>query len=109
MNDDCIEIGLDCLQGGIVLDDGLGFEITLESGFDVEMSAEDGDESEIHMVVGEIVEESIADETNYDFAMEFASADTSFVYVGPTLPAVEVEWSTDAWFRNDGWFCGEAW
>lgn len=109
MNDGCIEIGVEWMQDGIILDDGFDIEISFESDFDVELETEDGDGSEIHLVVGEIVEESLSEETEYDFAMEFASADTSFVYVGPALPAVEVEWSTDAWFRNDGWFRSEAW
>ena len=109
MNDGCIEIGTEWVQDGIVLDDGFGFEVSVESGLDVELEAEDGDGSEIHLVIGQIVEESVAGQTDYDFAMEFASAGTSFVYVGPSLPAVEVEWSTDAWFLPDGWFRSEAW
>ncbi len=106
---DCIEIGTEWPQSEIVIAEGLDMELTIESGFDVMVEAEFGDESEIHLIVGDIVEESVAEETEYDFDMEFASAETNYVYVGPALPAVEVEWSTDAWFRSDGWFRSEAW
>lgn len=106
---DCIEIGTEWEQSGIEIDDGFDMELSVESGFDVEVEAEYEDDSEIHLIVGDIVEETTADEAAYDFGMEFTNAETAYVYVGPGLPTVEVEWSTDAWFREDGWFDSEGW
>lgn len=105
---DCIEIGTEWPQSAIELD-GYDMELTVESGFDIMVEAEFDNDSEIHLIIGDIVHESKADETEYDFEMEFSSAESNYVYVGPALPAVEVEWSTDAWFRSDGWFRSEAW
>ncbi|MBQ8959403.1 MAG: hypothetical protein IJ057_13045 [Bacteroidales bacterium] len=106
---DTIEIGTHWEDSGIVLDDGFDLEMTVESGFDIMVEAEFDDESEVHLIVGDIVDESVAAETEYDFGMEFSNAERAYVYVGPDLPAVEVEWSTDAWFRSDGWFDSEGW
>lgn len=64
---------------------------------------------EIHILTGDFVEESNERDAQLDFLTEFADTRTSFVYFGPALPAVDGEWSTDAWFRNDGWFGEEAW
>ena len=105
---DAIEIGT-IWEAGIVVDDGFDMEMTVESGFDVMVETEFDDSSEVHLVIGDIVEESKADETQYDFDMEFASVVNNYVYVGPALPDIDVEWSTDAWFRTDGWFQSEAW
>jgi hypothetical protein len=106
---DCIEIGTDWPQFGIVIDDGFDMELTVESGFDIMVKSEFENDSEIHIIMGDIVHESKADETEYDFEMEFSDADTSFIYVGPALPEVEVTWNSDAWFHSDGWFESEAW
>ena len=106
---DTIEIGTNCVESGIVLDEGFDMELTVESGFDVLIEAEYQDESEIHLIIGDIVEESLADNTEYDFEMEFADTQTAFVYVGPDLAEVDVGWNTDAWFRSDGWFEDEGW
>ena len=106
---DLIEIGTGLPRVGIELEDSFEMELSFESGFDITVEAEFDNESEIHLIVGDIVEESLADNTEYDFEMEFSGAGTNYVYVGPALPAVEVEWSTDAWFRSDGWFRSEAW
>ena len=105
---DAIEIGTNW-EAGIVVDDDFDMELTVESGFDVMVEAEFDDNSEVHLIIGDIVEESNADETEYDFDMEFAGAVNNYVYVGPALPDIDVEWSTDAWFRNDGWFDSEGW
>lgn len=106
---DAIEIGTDWEESGIVLDDGFDMELTVESGFDVLIETECVDESEIHLIIGDIVEESLADNTEYDFEMEFADMQTAFVYVGPDLAEVDVGWSNDAWFHSEGWFRSEAW
>lgn len=105
---DAIEIGTHW-EADIDVDGGFGMELTVESGFDVTVEAEFDDGSEVHLIVGDIVEESAADYTEYDFGMEFAGVANNYVYVGPALPDVEVSWSTDAWFREDGWFRSEAW
>lgn len=105
---DAIEIGT-IWEAGIVVDDDFDMELTVESGFDVMVEAEFDDNSEVHLIIGDIVEESKAKETEFDFGMEFADTQTSFVFVGPELPDVEVSWSTDAWFRSEGWFRSEAW
>ena len=105
---DAIEIGT-IWEAGIVVDDDFDMELTVESGFDVMVEAEFDDTSEVHLIIGDIVEESKAKETEFDFGMEFADTQTSFVFVGPELPDVEVSWSTDAWFRSEGWFRSEAW
>lgn len=102
---DCIEIGTDW-EPGIELDDGYGMEIEVESGFGIEVETETVDESEVHLVIGDIVEEDLADDTPYDFGMEFTNTELVFVYAGPELPD---ESSTDAWFRGDGWFDSEGW
>ena len=106
---DTIEIGTDWGASAIVLDDGYDMELTVESGFDIMVEAEFDNDSEVHLIIGDIVEESKAGETEYDFGMEFAGAVNNYVYVGPALPDIDVEWSTDAWFRNDGWFDSEGW
>ena len=106
---DAIEIGTDCGESGIVLDGGFDMELTIESGFDVLIETECVDESEIHLIIGDIVEESLASNTEYDFEMEFADTQTAFVYVGPDLAEVDVGWNTDAWFISDGWFESEGW
>lgn len=106
---DCIEIGTNWEDPAIVLDDGYDMELTVESGFDVMVEAEFDNDSEVHLIIGDIVEESKAEDAEYDFGMEFSSAESNYVYVGPELPAVDVEWSTDAWFRDDGWFDDEGW
>lgn len=106
---DAIEIGTDWAESGIVLDEGFDMELTVESGFDVLIEAEYQDESEIHLIIGDIVEESAEEQTAYDFGMEFSDPDTFFIYVGPELPAVDASWSTDAWFLDDGWFDSEGW
>ncbi len=105
---DAIEIGT-CWDDGIVVGDGYDMELDVESGFDVVVEAECDDESEVHLVIGDIVEESKAADTEYDFDMLFADVVNNYVYVGPALPDIEVEWSTDAWFRTDAWFHSEAW
>lgn len=105
---DAIEIGT-IWEAGIVVVDDFDMELTVESGFDVMVEAEFDDNSEVHLIIGDIVEESKAKETEFDFGMEFADTQTSFVFVGPELPDVEVSWSTDAWFRSEGWFRSEAW
>lgn len=105
---DAIEIGT-IWEVGIVVVDDFDMELTVESGFDVMVEAEFDDNSEVHLIIGDIVEESKAKETEFDFGMEFADTQTSFVFVGPELPDVEVSWSTDAWFRSEGWFRSEAW
>lgn len=105
---DAIEIGT-IWEAGIVVVDDFDMELTVESGFDVMVEAEFDDNSEVHLIIGDIVEESKAKETEFDFGMEFAETQTSFVFVGPELPDVEVSWSTDAWFRSEGWFRSEAW
>ena len=105
---DAIEIGT-IWEAGIVVDDDFDMELTVESGFDVMVEAEFDDNSEVHLIIGNIVEESNAAETEYDFDMEFAGAVNNYVYVGPALPDIDVEWSSDAWFRTDGWFRSEAW
>lgn len=106
---DAIVIGTDWSASGIVIDDGFDMEISVESGFDVMVEVECADESEIHLIVGDIVEESKAEDTEYDFEMEFADTQTAFVYVGPDLAEVDVGWSNDAWFHSDGWFEDEGW
>lgn len=106
---DTIEIGTDWAESGIVLDEGFDMELTVESGFDVLIEAEYQDESEIHLIIGDIVAESVSANTEYDFEMEFADTQTAFVYVGPDLAEVDVGWSNDAWFRSEGWFRSEAW
>lgn len=106
---DCIEIGTDWIEAGIEIDGGFDNGVSFEGGFDIMLEAMAGDESEIHLIVGDIVEEALEEQIPYDFDMEFSDPDSFFVYVGPELPAVEVEWSTDAWFRSDGWFRSEAW
>lgn len=106
---DVIEIGNDWKQRGIVLDEGFDMELSVESGYDIQVEAEYDGQSEVHLIIGDIVEESKAKETEFDFGMEFADTQTSFVFVGPELPDVEVSWSTDAWFRSEGWFRSEAW
>lgn len=105
---DAIEIGT-IWEAGIVVDDDFDMELTVESGFDVMVEAEFDDNSEVHLIIGDIVEESNAAETEYDFDMEFAGAVNNYVYVGPALPDIDVEWSSDAWFRNDGWFESDGW
>ena len=106
---DCIEIGNKPWQSEVLIGEDTDMELTIESGFGIEIEAEFTDDSELHLIVGDIVEESVADETEYDFGMEFSTAETAFIYVGPALPNVEVEWSTDAWFHSDAWFISEAW
>jgi len=105
---DCIEIGT-WEEGGIEIDDGLEMGVSVEGGFDIIVEAVADDESEIHLIVGDIVEESAEEQTAYDFGMEFSDPDTFFIYVGPELPEVDVGWSNDAWFRSEGWFRSEAW
>jgi hypothetical protein len=105
---DAIEIGT-IWEAGIVVVDDFDMELTVESGFDVMVETEFDDNSEVHLIIGDIVEESNAAETEYDFDMEFASAVNNYVYVGPALPDIDVEWSSDAWFRNDGWFESDGW
>lgn len=105
---DAIEIGT-IWEAGIVVVDDFDMELTVESGFDVMVEAEFDDTSEVHLIIGDIVEESNAADTEYDFDMEFASAVNNYVYVGPALPDIDVEWSSDAWFRNDGWFESDGW
>lgn len=106
---DCIEIETSPWQNEIEIGEAAEMEMTLESGLCIDVEAEPSDGSEIHLILADIVDEVEADETPYDFEMEFSEAPLSLVYVGPVLPAVEVEWSTDAWFRSDGWFGSEAW
>lgn len=106
---DCVEIGNEW-EPEWEVECNLGAELTIESGFALEAETElTGDDSEIHLIVGDLVEESEADNTEYDFGMEFSGKETSFVYVGPLLPEVDATWSTDAWFRDDGWFDSEGW
>lgn len=109
MMEDCIVIENEWTLGGIEVEDDFDFGLTVESGFDISVEAEFDDESEIHLVMGEIVEKSKAEETEYDSEMMFSGGEANYVYVGPQLPAVDAEWSTDAWFRNDGWFDSEGW
>ena len=106
---DCIEIGTEPWQSEVLIGEDTDMELIIESGFGIEIEAESMDDSEIHLIVGDIVEESAADETEYDFGMEFSNAERAYVYVGPELPSVDAEWSTDAWFREDGWFDSEGW
>lgn len=105
---DCIDIGT-WEEAGIEIDDGLEMGVSVEGGFDIMVEVVADDESEIHLIVGDIVEESAEEQTAYDFGMEFSDPDTFFVYVGPELPAVDASWSTDAWFLDDGWFDSEGW
>lgn len=109
MMEDCIVIENEWTQGEIKVEDDFNFEIKVESGFDILVEPEFDDESEIHLVMGEIVEKSKAEETEYDSEMMFSGGEANYVYVGPQLPAVDAEWSTDAWFREDGWFDSEGW
>ena len=106
---DCIEIETNPWQNEIEIGEAEALELTIESGFDIELEAEPSDGSEIHLVIADIVDESEADNTAYDFETEFSAAPMTLVYVGPVLPTVEVEWSTDAWFHSDAWFRSEAW
>ena len=106
---DCIEIEANPWQNEIEIGEATALELTVESGFGIELEAEPSDGSEIHLIIADIVDESEADSTEYDFETEFSSAPMTLVYVGPVLPTVDVEWSTDAWFRDDGWFNSEAW
>lgn len=106
---DSIEIGNESeLDWGVEcgLDMGLAFEACFELE---EEPLTATDDSEIHLIVGDLVEEPEAGGMEYDFGMEFAGAETAFVYVGPELPGVDATWSTDAWFRSDGWFDSEGW
>lgn len=106
---DCIEIGNDSeLDWGVECDLELG--LTFEACFELEEEPlESSDDSEVHLILGDLVEEQAAEETEYDFGMEFSGMETALVYVGPALPAVEATWSTDAWFHSDGWFPSEGW
>ena len=66
MMEDCIVIENEWTQGEIKVEDDFNFEIKVESGFDILVEPEFDDESEIHLVMGEIVEKSKAEETEYD-------------------------------------------
>lgn len=106
---DCIEIETNPWQSEIEIGEDIDMEMSIEAGCSFEVEADLSDESETHLLLGDIVEESVADETEYDFGMEFSNAERAYVYVGPELPSVDAEWSTDAWFREDGWFDSEGW
>ena len=64
---DCIEIEANPWQNEIEIGEATALDLTVESGFDIELEAEPSDGSEIHLVIADIVDESEADNTAYDF------------------------------------------
>lgn len=65
--------------------------------------------SEVHLVDGDIVLESEESAKEYDQQMDFGGTELDFVYVGPPLPASDMEWTTYAWFRSERWSRSESW
>ena len=78
-------------------------------GFTVESIAVESETASVVLVDGAIVPEEIEAKTEIEYETDVMWGEMVFVYVGPALAAIDVTWSTDAWFRDDGWFRSEAW
>lgn len=86
------------------------FDIEVGDGFSLEEIYVDARTSgQVAIEVATIVPEEQEETAVVVEEMDFGGMEMGFVYVGPALPAVDAEWSTDAWFREDGWFDSEGW